>query len=174
MTQLIVTAVEPFSKGELINRTNEIIFSKKYFKKGHHSDIDIKSKLIAARNKIWSAIFKIIAYDVLPGFLEKREAAMDLLYDKYAGHSKDRLNELYSCLFILCGELLKYIPHPIHSTGRGPDVAAQYLILDDWINQQDRLDRATAKRHQPHSLPAGTAFKRIYPIFGNIHEYLLF
>jgi hypothetical protein len=64
---------------------------------------EIESKLVSARDRIWSAIFKIIAYDVLPGFTEKRKSALNLLKDKYAGHSKSRLNELYSCLFILCG-----------------------------------------------------------------------
>lgn len=148
-TQVIVTAIEPFSEGELISRTNDIFFGEKYFDSDFVEATEIESKLVSARDRIWSAIFKIIAHDVLPGFTEKRKSALNLLKNKYAGHSKSRLNELYSCLFILCGELLKYVPHPEHSAGRLPDLTAPHLVLNDWIEQQDRIDRATAGETNP-------------------------
>lgn len=143
-TQVIVTAIEPFFKGELLSRTTDIIFDAKYFDPDFVEATEVEAKLIAARDMIWSAFFKIIAHDVLPGFNEKRKAALSMLKEKYVGHSKSRLNELYSCLFILCGELLKYIPHPVHSVGQKSESIVQYLVLDDWIDQQDRIDRASA------------------------------
>jgi 5S rRNA maturation endonuclease (ribonuclease M5) len=173
-TQVIVTAVEPFVENELIQRTNDIEFSKKYRNTNYLEAKAVESKIIPNRNLIFSAFFKILTFNVLPGFKEKRAKTLKMLRDDYPAHSKERLNELYSCLFILCGELLKYIPHPEHDNSRMTNDQKARAVLNDWIRYQDARSKAISEGTNPilYSLEVllrefqknETAFEGIYNI----------
>jgi len=148
-TQLIVTAIEPFFEGELIERTNDILFNKKHFNLHYLEATEVESKIIANRDLIWSAFFRILAHDVLPEFSKKRAATLKMLREDYRGHSKSRLNELYSCLYLLCTEILKYIPHPEYINDRFKRERMATAVLEDWLNYQDHQASVIARGTNP-------------------------
>jgi DNA primase len=148
-TQVVVTSIEPFVEPELIERTCDIIFDKKYFNEDYLEATGVETKIITNRDLIWSAFFQIIAYHVLPRFNEKRVKALKMLKNDYSGHSKSRLNELYSCLYILCKEILKYIPHPGYIKDPYKKERMAEAVLEDWIVYQDKIAKATERGSNP-------------------------
>ncbi|WP_043769494.1 toprim domain-containing protein [Desulfobulbus propionicus] len=138
-TQLLVTSIEPFSEPELIERTNEILFDKKFHNPNFRESIAVESDLRESRDLIWSTIFKIIANDILPGIDEKKSDALKVLRTDYPAHSKKRLNELYAMLFIILQEVVKYISQVKDQTG---NTEARW-ILDEWIRNQNQRAFAT-------------------------------
>ncbi|MGE0087688.1 MAG: hypothetical protein AB7S75_25025 [Desulfococcaceae bacterium] len=140
-TQVIVTAIEPFTEDELINRSVEIeIDRKKYGNPDFPGDMAVMADIADARDRIWSGIFKLIALEVLPDFREKRMNALRMLAKAYPGHAKQRLDELFSCLYLICRVLVKYIPHKDFSAD--PEKAAGE-ILDQWIVRQNHQQDET-------------------------------
>lgn len=173
-TIVVVTAIEPFMDSELIQRTNDIEFDKQYRNPEYPEAKALEAKIVRNRDLVFSAFFKILARDVLPGFQEKRELALQMLRDEYQGHAKERLNELYACLFILCRELVKYIPH---SEYQDPDMTPDRTarkILNDWIAYQDARSKTVTSGTDPVLerleellrlyLKDQTAFEREYAI----------
>lgn len=143
-TQMFTTSIHPLIiKGkteEIISRTNVIECSKEYFNlDSFPGEIIVKEQIKESRDQIWSAFFKIIAYEILPDFIEKRKKARKHLFEEFRGHAKERLNELYSSLFILCESLVKYIPHPVFSQNGRSNKEASKDILYEWINNQKHL-----------------------------------
>lgn len=138
-TQLLVTSIEPFSEPELIERTNEILFDKKFHNPDFRESIAVESDLRESRDLIWSTIFKIIAHDILPGIDEKKSGALKILRTDYPAHSKSRLNELYAMLFIILQEVVKYISQV---KNKGDTMEARW-ILDTWIRDQNQRAFAT-------------------------------
>lgn len=137
-TQVIVTAIEPFLDAELIERTNDISFNKKFFSSNYLEATALESRILANRDLIWSAFFKILAHNVLPAFNERRTAAFRILREEHRSHAKSRLNELYSCLFILASEILKYIPHPEYANDSFKKGRQAEAVLQDWLLYQER------------------------------------
>lgn len=135
----MVTAIEPFTLPELIERTNEILFDKKFHNPNFRESIAVETELRESRDLIWSTIFKIIAHDILPGIDEKKFDALNILRTKYPAHSKKRLNELYAMLFIILQEVVKYIPQ----TKDQPSNTEALWILDTWIRDQNQRAFAT-------------------------------
>ncbi|EFK06834.1 putative DNA primase [delta proteobacterium NaphS2] len=148
-TIVIVTAIEPFMDSELIQRTNDIEFDKRYRNPDYPEAKALEAEIVKNRGLIFSAFFKILAHDVLPEFLQKRERALQMLRDEYPGHAKERLNELYACLFILCGELVKYIPHPEYNDSGMTSGQIAKAILDDWINYQNARSKTVTSGTDP-------------------------
>ncbi len=138
-TQLLVTSIEPFVEPELIERTNEIIFDKRFHNPDFRESIAVESDLKEARDLIWSAIFKIVAHDILPKIDEKKAAALKAIRTEYPAHSKSRLNELYAMLFIILQEVVKYMPQTQDPAAQGE---ARW-ILDNWIRDQNQRAFAT-------------------------------
>lgn len=138
-TQLLVTSIEPFVEPELIERTNEILFDKKFHNPDFKESIAVESDLREARDLIWSTVFKIIAHDILPGLDEKKSDALKTIRNDYPAHSKSRLNELYAMLFIILQEVVKYISQSKGQT----DPAEARWILDTWIRDQNKRTFAT-------------------------------
>jgi len=105
---VLITAIEPFIKPELINRTIEIEFSKKYCSDGFIED-EVTRALIKKRDLILSAMIKLIQKDILPN-LAKRRDYITILQKEYRGHSKDRMNEFWALMMLLLEKMLPHIP----------------------------------------------------------------
>ena len=81
-----------------------------------------------------SCFFKIVAFEILPIFKEEKVKIYKTLNNEYIGHAKERLNELYACLYLVLKSIVNYIPHSEYKKG-----SAAELILHDWLNEQDIL-----------------------------------
>jgi len=139
-TQLLVTSIEPFSEPELIERTNEIHFDRLHFNSEFREAMTLEADLLDNRNAIWGSIFKIITEDILPDIGTKKEEALKKIRKLYPNHAKSRLNELYAMLFIILGEVVKYVPHPEYVRDSFKRDCQDSVILSDWIKAQG--DRA--------------------------------
>lgn len=132
---VLITAIEPFTKAELINRTYDIEFSSKYKSDGFVEDEVIRS-LLKNRNLMISSILRFIQKDVLPN-LEARKSFITVLKKEYRNHSKNRTDEYLSTLMLMLEKMLKYIPW------YGPDELLYGIETGDkdirkaWIEYQD-------------------------------------
>jgi DNA primase len=106
---ICITAIEPLTKSELVNRVLDIDFYNKF-----KSDLFIESattvKLSGQRNLILSAILKFIQRDLLPNF-DKRMECYATLKSEYADHAKNRMDDYLSLLFLILKQILPYIPY---------------------------------------------------------------
>lgn len=138
---VLVTAIEPFIKSELINRTYDIEFSSK-FKCNEFIEDEVVRALLKNRNVILSAVIKFIQKEVLPN-LEKRKDFIVILKKEYKGHSKSRTDEYLSTLMLMLEKILKYIPV------YGPDdllfgvETGDKEIRKAWIEYQDMKAKDT-------------------------------
>ena len=132
-TQLLVTSIEPFVEPELIERTNEIIFDKQYHNQDFKESVVVETDLQVARDLIWSTVFKIVANDILPDLERKKADALKRIRKDYPNHAKSRLNELYVMLYLILGEVVKYISIDEQKSGTAED----RWILDQWIKHQN-------------------------------------
>ncbi len=132
-TQLLVTSIEPFVEPELIERTNEIIFDKQYHNPDFKESVVVETDLQESRNLIWSTVFKIVSNDILPDLERKKADALKVIRKAYPNHAKSRLNELYAMLYLILGEVVKYISKDAQKSGTGED----RWILDQWIKNQN-------------------------------------
>ena len=105
---VLVTAIEPFTKAELINRTYDVEFEFK-FKDDDFIEDEIIRQIIKKRDLILSAIIKLIHKEVLPN-MEKRKDYITILKKEYKGHAKNRTDEFMAMLMLLLEKLVKYIP----------------------------------------------------------------
>jgi len=138
-TQLLVTSIEPFTEPELIERTNEIIFDKCFHNPAFKEAVAVETDLREARDLIWSTIFKIISQNILPDIEQRKAEALKSIRKDYPNHSKARLNELYAMLFLILGEVVKFISQPGHDN----DPSQTRFILHEWIQAQNKRAFAT-------------------------------
>jgi len=130
-THVIVTAIEPFVDQELINRTNEILFDKRFHNPAFKEAIALENDLREARDIIWSTIFKIISTDILPDIEQKKTDALKMIKKDFPNHSKERMNELYALLYLILDEVVKYIIPP------GSENNPSREIFNKWITEQN-------------------------------------
>ena len=133
-TQVLVTSIEPFAEPELIERTNEILFDKKFHNPDFKESVAVETDLKKSRDLIWSSIFKIISINILPDIEQKKADALKIIRKDYPNHSKARLNELYAILYLILEEVVKYISQ----TGYENDPAEPRLIFREWILAQNQ------------------------------------
>ena len=130
-----ITAIEPFAKPELINRTYIVDFSKRY-QRNDFVETSTTMKLLGRRAEILSAWIQVLAEEVIPE-LDRREAYIKYMREQHKSFSKDRTTEFMALLVLLARSLLKHIPLPeelrIHAGDREPE----YVLLDEWIRYQD-------------------------------------
>lgn len=138
---VIITAIEPFQRGELINRTYDIEFRKEFFQDDYIED-EIKGCIEKKRNLILSALLKFLQKEILP-YLDKRKDYMTILKKEYKNHAKSRTDEAMALLMLILDKMLKYIPY--HEEGRllsGLETGA-VDIRKAWIEYQDSKARDT-------------------------------
>ncbi|NLZ17120.1 MAG: toprim domain-containing protein [Desulfobulbaceae bacterium] len=139
-SQLVVTAVEPFTDHEMISRSIEIIFDKKFQNPSFKGMVAIEAEIKEARDLVLSTIFKIVSHNVLPNIEQKKADTLKMINNDYPKHSKERLNELYAMLYLILREVVKYISQPGHQA----DPAEARWIFDQWIVNQNHRAFATS------------------------------
>ena len=134
-----ITAIEPFAKPELINRTYIVEFSKRYQHPGF-IETDTNMRLLGRRNEILSAWIQLMVDEVLPA-LADRERYIAYIRDQHRQFSKDRTTEHLALLVLITRTLLKYIPAPEDLRVDAGDRPLEFVLLDEWIRYQDEHAR---------------------------------
>ncbi len=133
---VMVTAIEPFVKSELINRTLAVQFLKEYHNPSFIDD-EVTKEILKKRNIILSGILKFIQKDILPN-LNKRKSYIAILNIQHKGHSKERMNVYLALMMLILEKLLSYWKEPL------PEAKDIWL---SWIFIQDNM----AKEHEVSS-----------------------
>lgn len=138
---VIVTAIEPFDKAELINRTLDFKFSEK-FKKVGFLEKTIMNDILVNRDLILSTIFRLIAYFILPILGEQRKIAVKLLEEAYP-HKKHRINEYLSITLVVLG-VLKELDQKFLLDMKLPDIIKEWLAYQDQQAETTEIDTSDA------------------------------
>jgi len=138
---VLITAIEPFTKPELINRTYDIDFRFR-FKSDDFVEDEVIREIIKRRDLMLSAIIKFLQSEVLPN-LQERKDYINILKKEYRNHSKNRTDEFLSLLMVMLNRLLDYIPyydedHALHGVETG-----ETEIRKRWIEYQDAKAKDT-------------------------------
>ncbi|HDH02596.1 MAG TPA: toprim domain-containing protein, partial [Nitrospirae bacterium] len=158
---VLITAIEPFTKAELINRTYDIEFSFKH-KADDFVEDEVLRALIKKRNLILSSIIKMVQKEILPN-LQLRKDFITILKKEYKGHSKSRTDEYLTILMLLLEKILKYIPYYDEDHVLGGVETGGKEIRKAWIEYQDAKARDTE-----------TASNNILKLLdGLVREYLM-
>ncbi len=104
---MLVTAIEPFLKSELINRTYDVEFSRRNQSEDFVEDEIIRG-LIKKRDVILSSILKFISREGLPNLARRRDY-ISILKKEHAGHAKNRTDEYWAMLMLILEKLTKYV-----------------------------------------------------------------
>ncbi|GAB4390264.1 MAG: hypothetical protein Kow0025_21090 [Thermodesulfovibrionales bacterium] len=137
---VLITAIEPFTKAELINRTYDIEFSSR-LKRDDFVEYDVISALVQKRDLILSAILRFIHKEVLPN-LERRRDYIAVLKKEYRGHAKSRTDEYLSLLMLMLERLLAHIPlYDENDFLSGSEKPVD--VYRAWIEYQDRKAKDT-------------------------------
>jgi hypothetical protein len=126
---VVVTAIEPFAKPELVNRTLEVEFDKRY-RDTKFMKSDVHLSIFEQRNTILSALFQMMAEKVIPAIADGRHRELKQHLDtEYPNHPKDRCNEFLSLMATIAEALTSYTEDP--QSGEG--------LLSNWVKSQSKL-----------------------------------
>jgi DNA primase len=134
-----ITAIEPFSKPELINRAFIVDFHKKWQRMDFVDDDNARG-LLARRDEILSAWLMLLADKVLPS-LEERSKIIQYIREHHKDFSKDRVSEYLALLVLISKALLRYMPLSNELKLEAGDRAPEYVLLDAWIKYQNEHSR---------------------------------
>ncbi|HQS59935.1 MAG TPA: CHC2 zinc finger domain-containing protein [Gallionellaceae bacterium] len=134
-----ITAIEPFSKPELINRAFIVDFHKKYQRIDFVKD-DNARELLAKRDDMLSAWLLILAEKVLPS-LGDRAKIIQYIREHHKDFSKDRVSEYLALLVLITRALLKYMPLSNELKLDAGDRQPEYVLLDAWVKYQNEHAR---------------------------------
>lgn len=138
---VLITAIEPFTKAELINRTYDIEFSFKHKEDGFIED-EVVRALIKKRDLILSSILKLIQKEVLPN-LPRRKDFITILKKEYKNHSKNRTDEYLATLMLMLDKILKYIPYYDQDHLLAGIETGEKEVRRAWIEYQDAKAKDT-------------------------------
>jgi hypothetical protein len=131
-----ITAIEPLTRAELINRAYDVEF-KSIFQQAGFMQREHLQKIAEARSQILSGLFNLFAWEVLPGFQSKRTALLATLQQRHTRHSKHRVDSFLTLMILILKALLKLLePGSEHRT---------WQIVDYWISYQNRLATVTER-----------------------------
>jgi DNA primase len=137
---VLVTAIEPFTKAELINRTYDVEFSHRFKQDGFVED-DVVGVITKRRDVILSAVLKFLHAEILPN-LEKRKDYIAVLKKEHRGHAKNRTDEYLALLMLILEKLLAHMPvHGDNDFLHGINEPRE--IRRAWIEYQDRKAKDT-------------------------------
>lgn len=134
-----ITAIEPFAKPELINRTYIVDFSKKY-QRSDFVETATSMKLVGRRNEILSAWIQVLAEKVLPE-IRRHEEYIKYIREQHKQFSKDRTTEFMALLVMIAKALLQYIPLPAELSADAGGRAPEFELLDAWVRYQNEHAR---------------------------------
>lgn len=134
-----ITAIEPFAKQELINRTFTIEFAEGW-QRSEFVDSDAEQVLTARRDDIVSAWLHVLAERVVPDLAE-RGKIIAYIREQHKDFAKKRVAEFLALLVLIARALLRYMPlgadMKLDAGGRLPE----YVLLDAWIKYQNEHSR---------------------------------
>ena len=125
---VMLTAIEPFTKSELINRTFTILFEKRYRQDSFIED-EVTRLILEKRNLIISGILKL-TQNVLNS-LSSRTDYITVLNKMFKGHSKERTNPYIALMMLILEKLLDH----------WEDHPRKEEIYTAWIEYQNTLAR---------------------------------
>jgi DNA primase len=134
-----ITAIEPFSKPELINRAFIIDFHKRYQRMDFVKDENARV-LLAKRDDILSSWLLLLSEKVLPS-LGDRGKIIQYIREHHKDFSKDRVSEYMALLVLIARALLKYMPLTNEMKLDAGDRAPEYVLLDAWVKYQNEHSR---------------------------------
>lgn len=142
---VLITAIEPFTKGELINRTFDIDFSFK-FKNDAFVEDEVIRAIVKKRDLIISSVLKFIQKEILPN-LEVRKDYITILKKEHKNHAKNRTDEYLALLMLMLEKMLQYIPYYdendfLYGTQEEIPTAAKE-IRNAWIDYQNAKAKET-------------------------------
>jgi hypothetical protein len=128
---VVVTAIEPFAKPELINRTLEVEFRMEAKRPGFTRS-EAHREIAKHRNTILSTVFQTFSRKVLPALAEGRHTEVKRFLDlELPNHSKERCNEFLAIMAVIVEALQPHV--------KGASIAEQ--ILPKWTAYQDQVAR---------------------------------
>ena len=135
---ICITAIEPFTLPELINRVVDIWFDAGEHGQPDFFEMDILRGIKRHRDIILSALLKLIAQDILPEIGTLNRYAT-FLREQHPGHSKERSNEFLALLLLILDKLLVYLPlRPRNLADPRETKADAEEICNAWILDQNR------------------------------------
>lgn len=134
-----ITAIEPFAKPELINRTFIIDFAKRFQEK-EFVETDVVMKLLARRDDIMSAWLQIMAETVLPSLADRGEV-IKYIKTQHKDYAKERVTEFTALLVLITRALLKFMPLSSDLRLDAGDRSPEFALLDAWIKYQNEHSR---------------------------------
>jgi DNA primase len=134
-----ITAIEPFARPELINRTFCVDFSKRWQRKDF-VETETVQRMGAKRDDLLSAWLQILAEKVMPS-LSERGALIRYAKEQHADFSKERVTEYLSLLVLIAKALLRYMPLSDDLSADAGNRAPEYVLLDAWIKYQNEHSR---------------------------------
>jgi DNA primase len=138
---VLVTAIEPFPKSELINRAYEVEFLSKNKSDDFIEDEAIRA-LVKNRDLILSSILKLIQREILPN-LARRKDYIAILKKEYKGHAKNRTDEYLAILMLILERILKYIEYYGEEDFLYGVEFGEREIRKAWIEYQDARAKET-------------------------------
>ena len=106
---VLVTAIEPFIKAELINRTYDIEFGKEFWTEDFIEDEAVRH-VMKKRDIIMSSIIRFVQKDIL-GNLDRRRDYITILKKEYKGHAKNRTDEFLAMMMLILEKMIHYVPY---------------------------------------------------------------
>ena len=140
---VLITAIEPFTKAELINRTYDVEFSREHKADGFIEDEVIRA-LIKKRDLILSSILKLLQKEVLSN-LPKRKEFITILKREYKNHSKNRTDEYLATLMLILEKVMKYIPYYDQDHLLAGIETGEKEVRRAWIEYQDSKAKETER-----------------------------
>jgi len=131
---VILTAIHPFDKKELINRTITLGADKRY----HSSSKDltiIYDEILENRDRFLS-LWVLLLQRVLDNIQTKLKIKRERINDKFQRHFKDRLNGYLSIVWEMAEEFLKLVGHTEKEVEK---------IVFSWIRRQEKLGKQMDK-----------------------------
>lgn len=135
-----ITAIEPFVKPELINRTLILDFSKKYQRSDFVDSATIHT-LKTKRDEMLSAWLLVMSDKVISS-LEERGKIIQYIREHHKGFSKSRMTEFIALLVLIARALLRYMPLSNELRLDAGDRPPEYVLLDAWVKYQNEHSRA--------------------------------
>ncbi len=135
-----ITAIEPFSKPELINRAFIVDFNKKWQRIDFVATANAR-ELKAKRDEMLSAWLLLLAEKVLPS-LKDQGKIIQYIREHHKDFSKDRVSEFMALLVLIVRALLHYMPLSNDLKLDAGSRVPEYVLLDAWIKYQNEHSRA--------------------------------
>ncbi len=130
-----ITAIEPLTKAELINRTYDIEFHT-LFKSTPFMQRERMDRLVRMRGQILSGLFQLFAREVLPGFYDHRQKILARLEDQWPRHPKQRVNSFLTIMIVILRAILKLMD-------AGQD--RSWGVVESWMDYQAKIAEETER-----------------------------